>query len=222
MAGGAATSLDPYGRMNEGYDNANSRGYGQSQSSLAVDQYGMAGAAGRRSPRDYAHNDSGYPGPQPGYTRSRQASYDDYGQTRDAYGGDRQPRIPDVMGSHDSYNDQAAGYDGGFGSGRYGAPAPQRQYSSDSQRPLKRPPMQQQYSNYSQDSRMASPLQDNSGFDFSSGYSRPSTRGRDEYSNFSRPGAGAPPPQQGGGAYPGYKPYQPGNNGQIQQGWSGL
>ncbi|CAJ2502017.1 Uu.00g048700.m01.CDS01 [Anthostomella pinea] len=78
-------------------------------------------------------------------------------------------------------------------------PAPYRQYSSDSTRPLVRPGgMDRQYSELE---TPESPIQNNGGFDFNSGYSRPEGRPT------------PPPPQQqsanGGTAYPGYRAYKP-------------
>ena len=234
LAAGAAEA-DPYAMNDAGYDqgyNGSGRGYGPSSSSLGVDQYGMAGAGamgpGRRSPRGYAGD--GYAQNQ-GYPQSRpqQGSYDDYrrnGASPQPMGYDmdrRSPRMPDVMGGGGGYGDQGprrspappAGY--GRGGGGYEQDpyrAPQRQYSSDSTRPLARPSPQHQNS-YGES---PSPnLQNNSGFDFNSGYSRPNTRGRDESYDYSQPQqAGG---QQGG--YPGYKAYTP-QEGRQPQGWSGL
>ncbi|KUI63281.1 hypothetical protein VP1G_10432 [Cytospora mali] len=88
------------------------------------------------------------------------------------------------------------------------APNPQRQFSGDSAgRPLVgglagRPPPQRQFT-----ADMARPPQspgpqNNGGFDFQSGFSRPSRTNTFD-------SAGGDQPEQSG-AYPGYKPYQPG------------
>ncbi len=165
----------------------------------------------------------------------------------------REPRIPDVMGG--AYGDPSRrspgprpgpGYGGqgggvGYDGGSYGPPP--RQYSSDSTRPLARPPPQRQYSNGPPPLHpSASPnLLNNSGFDFNSGYSRPPTQGRDgyEYDDYGynrRPSTGYQGDAGGGAApaapvpapapaaaYPGYKPYQPAaDHSRQQEGWSGI
>jgi len=234
LAAGAA-GADPYAVNDQGYDrgydqgyNGNPRGYGPSSSSLGVDQYGMAGAGamgpGRRSPRGY--NGDGYSQDQSyPQSRSQQGSYDDFrrnGSSPQPMGydmGNRSPNMPNMMGgAAGGYGDPtprtnySRGGGGGYDQGRYGAP--KRQYSSDSTQPLARPSPQHQNS-YGES---PSPnLQNNSGFDFNSGYSRPDTRGRDESYDYAQPQpAGGP---QGG--YPGYKAYTPQDNpGRPHDGWN--
>ncbi|KAI1382185.1 hypothetical protein F4677DRAFT_17822 [Hypoxylon crocopeplum] len=86
-------------------------------------------------------------------------------------------------------------------------PAPQRQYSNESTRPLARPPPERQYSNAAD---QVSPIQNAAGFDFSSGYSRPATAG-----------ASQPQSANGGTAYPGYRTYRP-QGGAQQDNWNGV
>ncbi len=240
--------------------------YGQqSSSSLAVDQgYGMvaAAAAGRRSPRDYNGGAYGPPPRNQGYyedPRSRQGSVDSYGRNMGGGGRPqqpqgyenmnyREPRIPDMMaGGGGGYDDQpprrspaprpspdygqAGGYNGPIR--RSLAPVPR---PSPRGRWAARPPPQRQYSSGPSPPSRSPSLQNNSGFDFNSGYSRPPTQGRDrdEYTNNSdygrRPsagsyqGSGAPvaPAAAPAAAYPGYKPYQPAENGRQHEGWSGV
>ena len=92
------------------------------------------------------------------------------------------------------------------------APNPQRQFSGDSAgRPLVgglagRPPPRRQYT-----ADMAPPPgspgpQNNAGFDFQSGVSRPPARAN----TFDVAGGGGNDQSEQSGAYPGYKPYQPG------------
>lgn len=73
-----------------------------------------------------------------------------------------------------------------YGYNRAFSPAPDRQYGVASPRPLAKPTPQRYYG----DERPQSPITNNSGFDFNSGYSRP----------------GQSPTQD---SYPGYKAYQP-------------
>ncbi|KAH8884518.1 hypothetical protein GQ53DRAFT_396153 [Thozetella sp. PMI_491] len=222
--------------QNGGYEG----GYSQSQQSLGVDQgYMMAGGQmgpGRRSPRGY--NDGGYgqqdrelgpPGRQGSfdqYGRPRQGSYDDYNQPRNGYGPNpgmgagpgarRSPRPVQPNGFPQDPRARASPGppqgDQGYNNARpYG---PGRNYSSESTRPLVRPPPQRQYSR--DVPPPGSPLQNTGGFDFNSGYSRPNT-GHDNREptlpQIDPSPASQQQPQQG---YPGYKPYQPNNQ---QQGW---
>lgn len=248
--------------MDQGQPGGMNQGYGMAAAGMAGGAMaGAAMGPGRRSPREYGGNGrygtpppmgQGYPGPRASPGPGRQGSYDNYRRNGSGtpgampgFGSDsvqREPRIPDVMGG--AYADQSPrrspapqadhGYRGGYNRspappGPYGPPQPQRQYSSDSTRPLARPPPQRQFS-----PAPASPtgLQNSGGFDFNSGYSRPSTS--DNNNSFDQPRHASPQPQQqqhtggaGGGAsaYPGFKAYQPpsaASNSRPHENWSGL
>ncbi|KAI8965922.1 hypothetical protein F5Y11DRAFT_233908 [Daldinia sp. FL1419] len=96
-------------------------------------------------------------------------------------------------------------------------PVPQRQYSSDSARPLVQPVQDQEYA---EAEGQRSPIQNTGGFDFSSGYSRPEAPQV-------QPQVQAPTQTANGGtAYPGYRPYKPqGSASQPlpqQDSWNGM
>lgn len=107
------------------------------------------------------------------------------------------------------------GMGGGTGYNRR-SPPPNLQFS-ESPRPLARPPQRQ----FPDPMAPASPttLQNNGGFDFSSGYSRPPTRDTNEPTP--RPST-ASARQEAGDAYPGYKPYQPTNPPRRTEEWTGV
>lgn len=89
---------------------------------------------------------------------------------------------------------------------RQRSPAPGPQWTADHRPPpLTRPP--QNSAAFAQ-SPPQSPITNNSGFDFTSGYARPTNNDR-------RPSESRQSPTKE--AYPGYKPYQP-----AQEGWSGV
>jgi hypothetical protein len=198
----------------------------------------VAAGPGRISPRqDYNagygqdRTNAGYGQEQvnTGYDRRSPNGYDAYGQTaaqgygvgqgrvsppRNSppmaaeYAGDRMrhspaPQTRDDYGLDQPY-DQPYSSNGGYSNRPY--PAAQRNYSSDSQRPLaSRPGTDRQYS-----SDESPNLQNNAGFDFNSGYSRPQ-----QYNNYNSRQNGSQPqqPQQpqrqnGGSAYPGYRGYR--------------
>ena len=136
---------------------------------------GVGGAYGQRPPHPAGPNRTFSPAPQnQQYPRGPQRQYT--GDSGRSYPGP--PRRQYTGDSNQQY-----------------APQPQRDYSSESSRPLAQPssPAAQDYSEPSTPTR----IQNNAGFDFTSGYSRPTS-----------------PPEQlpsvnGGSAYPGYRPYKP-------------
>lgn len=119
-------------------------------------------------------------------------------------------RSPAPQGSGSSF-------DSHVGRPPYGAPA--RQYSPDPTHPLSAPPPQRQFSSSSGPNRNGngsaspSPLRNDAGFDFTSGYSRPpasaSVSALGGYRQPSPVGVQGEQGQGQDGAYPGYKPYQP-------------
>lgn len=197
------------GPMDRGYQNAQdyNNPYARSQSRGPQDQgYGMG--PGRRSPPRGPNGPNGPNRPN----MMGAAAYPDRERRSPAPQGDR------GYGNNNNYNSRPY------------PPNPQRQYSSDSTRPLARPPPQRQFTD---DYPPPSPtnLQNNSGFDFNSGFSRPPPYSNNNSyerrpSESSRQGnQGIPTSSSGGGgpAYPGYKPYQPAqDNTRQQDGWSGL
>jgi hypothetical protein len=182
------------------FDNYN---MAQRQGSYDTSRYGPAGDQGygagpRRSPRDVQ---GGFA--QDGMRRSPgpQSEYGNYAQ-------DNMRRSPAPVGDYDPYDSRPYG-------------TPQRQYSSDSTRPLRQPPQRQ----YSHDMAPSSPPQNGGGFDFNSGYSRPAPAGVSAGNYSRRPSATqSPPPLQqqtpAPAAYPGYRAYQPAT--QQQDGWNGV
>lgn len=168
--------------------------YGYGQRSNTPGSYGqgpnMAGGYGQRSntPGSQARP---YPPPQRQYSADTNQQYpqDSDGQyPADSAPQFAPPRRQYTGGSTHQYQ-------------------PQREYSSDSVRPLARP------SPGLDNSQPSSPITNNSGFDFTSGFSRPTP---------------TPPPTQtanGGKAYPGYRPYKPPqqeDQAPQQTGWSGV
>ncbi|KAH7328818.1 hypothetical protein B0I35DRAFT_473487 [Stachybotrys elegans] len=188
----------PVAMMGRQSPSPNQRGYGQG---------GMDQGYGQKPVNDYASIRQGSPGPGPdGYGMRRrgtgEAGMDPRARNSPA------PRGPSRAGA-DPY--QQARQSPGPQNGRYNAPGgynpppprddynrsyspgPDRQYGAPSSRAMNAPPQ--------------SPIANNAGFDFNSGYSRP-----DEYDR--RPSESREAAQEG---YPGYKPY-----GQAQTGWSGV
>lgn len=86
---------------------------------------------------------------------------------------------------------------------------PQRSYTSNSARQ----PPRRQYSNDVASGPKSPGPENNGGFDFQSGYSRP-----EQYINNN---SQQQPQQSGAAAYPGYKPYKPSGGAQQQNGWNG-
>lgn len=174
-------SYDEYGRSRQGNYDEYAQGGGRNGGGQNGGQgYGMG--PGRRSPP------RGPPGPN---------------NMSGAYPPDRVRRSPVPPQA------PQGGADYGYNNRPYPPAQPQRQYSSDSTRPLARPPPQRQYSHDMQPPASPSGLTNNSGFDFNSGYSRPQTAN-------DRPSTS----QADRNAYPGYRAYQSGAN--SQEGWSGV
>ncbi|KAI1455666.1 hypothetical protein F4805DRAFT_262226 [Annulohypoxylon moriforme] len=197
---GAMRTQTPQQDYNNGYNNGYGRGvdqgYPQSRTPRPYDEYGRSGTPGappsyRTAPSvNNAYNNParmGSPGPAAAYgydnpTRMRSPGP----QIGFEYPQRSQTATPSSYNRH---------------------PAPYRQYSNDSNRPLVQPAQEQQYSDRS---GPVSPIQNTGGFDFSSGYSRPT----------------ATTPVQttanGGTAYPGYRTYRPpGGGAQQQDNWNG-
>ncbi|KAI1501706.1 hypothetical protein F5X99DRAFT_428165 [Biscogniauxia marginata] len=193
MAGGSVGRQTPHQDYNNsGYEQP----YPQSRTPRPYDEYGRSvtpgsyGAGPRAPPSNNAYASPtrmGSPGPQAG----------GYGYSSNANPSRMRSPGPQMGFEYPqrSQTTTSSNYT------RTYSPAPTRQYSGDSARPLARPPPERQYS-----AAMAaipappvSPIQNNSGFDFSSGYSRPS-------------GESPPTPPaaaNGGSAYPGYRAYKP-------------
>jgi hypothetical protein len=235
---------DPYGSNDPGRDFNSVGGYARSQSPYGgsgtppmgqgrisprhdYGAYGQGQGQGQgqgRSPRDNAYGQNDYP--QNGYGQNSYGQNDyqqnsGYGQNGSGYGmGQGRQSPPRGNDMNNAYRRSPApqndyGYDqaqqqqyGGSNNG-YGRPQPQRQYSSDSTRPLQsRGGQDRQYPNPASSSPN---LQNTGGFDFNSGYSRP------QQYNYNRQPSAPQRQNTGGEGYPGYKAYQP-----AQDGWSGV
>ncbi|KAI5862143.1 hypothetical protein GGS23DRAFT_107448 [Durotheca rogersii] len=204
----------PHQDYNNGYDNGYGRGgvdqvYPQSRTPRPYnDEYGRGGGApgaygagpGYRAPQGGSpYGNPGRmasPGPQAGYGYDNPTRMGSPGPQA-GYGYDNPSRmrspIPQIGAEYPprSQTQTPASY-----ARQYPSAPPQRQYSNDSSRPLVQPAAQDyQYSS----ERPLSPIQNNAGFDFNSGYSRPTTT------------TPAPEAQtaNGGTAYPGYRTYRP-------------
>ncbi|KAI0009773.1 hypothetical protein F4779DRAFT_580666 [Xylariaceae sp. FL0662B] len=200
---GAMGRQTPQQGYNNGYGSrsATNQGYPQSRTPKPYnDEYGRSGTPGsysagsgyRPPPSNNGYGNPtrmGSPGPQAGYgygnpSRMRSPAP----QVGFEYPPRSQTQTPN------SYNRQYS-------------PAPSRQYSNDSTRPLAGPPPEREQS---ERTPPVSPLKNTAGFDFSSGYSRPG-------SSPSSPTVQAPTAQaaqttqtaNGGTAYPGYRAYKP-------------
>lgn len=136
--------------------------------------------------------------------------------------GPRAPMDPYNRPARSTPGPAPIGGHGGYGSpaqspsrenfGRSYSPAPDRQYNqSPGPRGMNRgataSPLGQQ------EDPPSSPFVNNSGFDFTSGFSRPQTADSNHYDR--RPSESKETGGQEG--YPGYKPYRP-----AQEGWSGV
>ncbi|KAI0898383.1 hypothetical protein F4806DRAFT_494042 [Annulohypoxylon nitens] len=181
---------------NNGYGRGADQGYPQSRTPRPYDEYGRSGTPGappsyRTAPSvNNAYNNPsrmGSPGPAAAYgyenpTRMRSPGP----QIGFEYPQRSQTATPGSYTRH---------------------PAPYRQYSNDSNRPL----VQSAQEQYSDRQGPVSPIQNSGGFDFSSGYSRPATTTPVQTAN-------------GGTAYPGYRTYRPPGGGaqqQQQDNWNG-
>ncbi|KAM7207070.1 hypothetical protein V8F33_000169 [Rhypophila sp. PSN 637] len=222
---------------NQGYGMAVGGPVGQGRQSPLIGGYNN-GPMGqdRRSPPNGGYNNNGPYGPparQGSYDTygnrppPRQASpyHDDYNQQQMGDYNQQQTRGPGYgMGGPGPRRSPPAmqmgggpggyGPDQDYGSGFDDRPTPSRDYSSESTRPLRAPPRRQYSRDVAEPAMPALPAQDSGmgggGFDFGpAAYSRPTPN-----NNYRQPEPQMPEPQQpqqsGGGAYPGYKAYQPG------------
>ncbi|KAI1107805.1 hypothetical protein F4804DRAFT_1138 [Jackrogersella minutella] len=200
MAAGAVRSHTPQQDYNNGYNSGYGRGgidqgYPQSRTPRPYnDEYGRSGTPGAPpSYRTAPSTNNGYgppsrmasPGPQAAYgyenpTRMRSPGP----QIGFEYPQRSQTQTPNSFNRH---------------------PAPYRQYSNDSSRPLAQTAQEQ---GYPEATASASPIQNTGGFDFSSGYSRPAATPTQ------------PQAANGGTAYPGYRTYKPA--GAQQDSWNGV
>ncbi|KAF2968043.1 hypothetical protein GQX73_g5477 [Xylaria multiplex] len=206
MAAGVATSSmgrrTPHQDYNTGYDHNNmNQGYSQYPQSRSPrpynDELGRSGTPASLNNRDYrgmaAHDgyDSDRRSPAPhGYGNpptGGQAGYG-YANARSSPAPQADYRAPQRSHTQDQY---------------YSASSRQ-EYSNDPYGGFGHPVPEQ----YAQPQSPTSPIRNNGGFDFNSGYSRSS-----------------PAPAQsanGGTAYPGYRNYKPAQNTQQQHAWEGL
>ncbi|KAF6842720.1 hypothetical protein CMUS01_02781 [Colletotrichum musicola] len=236
MAGGMAMAQGrrtPHGEFNNGYgpqrgqtypppQQEHDQGYGDyEQGGYGMGRPPRNGPSPAPVPRSFTAPPRNGPSPAPaGYRRSPAPDY--RGPSAPPSDYRRSPAPPnDYRRSPAPQNDY--GYDqqdqyanDGYNRQQYGAG--QRQFSSESTRPLAQPQR-----SFTADNPPLSPdLQNSGGFDFQSGYSRP------QQYNYNRGPSGAQqlheepeeeqrPPQSSGGTYPGYKAYQP-----TKEGWSGV
>ncbi|KAJ8121475.1 hypothetical protein ONZ43_g2081 [Nemania bipapillata] len=225
MAGGATGG--PMGRQaphqdyNTGYDRQNmNQGYPQYPQSRTPrpynDEYGRSATPTSYNTSEYqgltAHDgygsNRGSPAPQAGYgygnpprmgTPGAQAGYG-YNNARRSPAPQADYRSPQRSRTRDEYTQQ------------YPTTTSRQEYSNDSYDGFTHPTSEQ----YVQPPAPTSPIRNNSGFDFNSGYSRPDSR--------SGP-APAPAPAQstnGTAAYPGYRSYRPAQDTQQQHAWEGV
>ncbi|KAI9171248.1 hypothetical protein HJFPF1_00729 [Paramyrothecium foliicola] len=178
------------------------RGYGQDSMNQS---YGQMPAPGNGFGNQGAYGQA-----------SRVASPDSYGMQRRGTGDRHSPMGGPAPYGASPRQSPAPQNGRGYGAPGYNAardnfnraysPAPERQYGTPSPRPMNtnRPPPERMYSQ----SPPHSPITNNSGFDFTSGFARPQ-----EYDR--RPSESREPAGQEG--YPGYKPYN-----RPQDGWSGI
>ncbi|KAI0176335.1 hypothetical protein GGR52DRAFT_356389 [Hypoxylon sp. FL1284] len=235
-AAGAMGRRTPH---NGGYDNYNNgygrggmdQGYPQSRTPASYnDEYGRSGTPeSYRAPPSYRSapmGGNGYnnpsrmasPGPQAGYGNpNRMASPGPQG----GYGNPSRMASPGPQAGGYGYNSarQSPAPQIGFEypprsqtqtpnsyQQRQYPPNPRRQYSSDSTRPLARPAPERQFS---ESSGPVSPIRNNSGFDFNSGYSRPGTADGESGNGNGGSGNQQQTTHNGGTAYPGYRTYKP-------------
>ncbi|KAI1168734.1 hypothetical protein F5B18DRAFT_193787 [Nemania serpens] len=220
MAG--ATVANSMGRQMPHQDH--NPGYDRQDMNQGYSQYPQP-----RSPRPY-NDDYGRSGTPTSYNTG---DYQGMAAT-DGYGNDRRSPAPQAgYGYGNPPRMGTPGAQAGYGySNARRSPAPQADY-----RPPQRSHTQDEYARqyptstrqeYSNDSYEgfgtpaperhiqppppASPIQNNGGFDFNSGYTRPD----------SRSGPGPAQSANAGGAYPGYRTYKPAQDTQQQHVWEGL
>jgi len=223
-------------RMDQGYadmppgpdEYANNDPYSQTPSPAAP--MGAAGHGMRRPGDDPYGSRTASPGPGAGYrgmapTRAGNNSPAPYGmdRMRNSPGPRASPRPQgDPYARSPRQTPVSANGPGGFGPPGSPArenfnhsysPGPQRQYAQ-SPRPIHPPGAAPPASPLAQQQDVpSSPIVNNSGFDFTSGFSRPQTAEGNPYDR--RPSESRETP--GNEGYPGYKPYRP-----AQDGWSGV
>ncbi|OTA96919.1 hypothetical protein M434DRAFT_388774 [Hypoxylon sp. CO27-5] len=206
MAVGAMRSQTPQQNYNNGYNNGYDNGYGRG----GVDQ----GYPQSRTPRPYndEYGRSGTPGSYGAPPSYRTAPSSNAGYNNPSRMGSPGPQAGYGYGNNNPSRMRSPGSQVGFeypqrsqtqtpnSYNRQYPPAPVRQYSNGSSRPLVQPTQENSYSEqqYSGEQGPVSPLHNAGGFDFNSGYSRPT----------------AAPAQtsqtaNGGTAYPGYRTYKP-------------
>lgn len=217
---GAQGSYDNYGgaphqQPYDNYDSQGNQGYGiaRHQTPHAMD------------PSPYGADQRRSPAPQGPYGADSRRSPAPQGP----YGADTSRRSPAPRGPYGAGPQGAGAYDtpylGGGGPDPRRSPAPQQQTAGfENNNPYggARPPPQRQYSdNTGGGSGVHSPvssptpLRNDAGFDFTSGYSRPPAPIATTASPVNAGGYRQPSPGPaemgggGGGGYPGYKPYQP-------------
>jgi hypothetical protein len=221
--GNAAYSQQDY--RNEEY--GSNQGYGMAAGAVP----GGALSAGRRSPpRGFSNDDYGRgPMNNQGFQQSRAPQpYDNYDTPGTGNGSGngqymRQPPRRPAFPGGDSYgnpNSMRSSPGPGFGprqgpyersgssAGGYGGrpyPPPERQYSSESTRPLARPAPEREYSDPYFAEPQPSPIHNTGGFDFNSGFSRPQTPKSPTGPTGQQAGNAGP------AAYPGYRAYKPSN-----------
>ncbi|KAI1277179.1 hypothetical protein F5Y07DRAFT_115608 [Xylaria sp. FL0933] len=217
VAGGPMGRRTPHQDYNSGYDRNNmNQGYSQYPQSRSPmpynDQYGRSG-----TPTSF--NRGNYQGMA----------------TNDGYGNDRRSPAPQAGYGYGAPRMGSPGAQAGYGYANANARAssapqadhrfPQRSHTQDGYARQYPASSRQDYSNnaydgfehttheqYAQPSSPTSPIRNNGGFDFNSGYSRPDSRS-------------SPAPVQsanGGAAYPGYRNYKPARDAQQQQAWQGI
>ena len=169
-------------------------------------QYGNAGA--RRSPApqgpyggSYGNGSEARRSPAPGQQQFGGPEARRSPAPRGPYGpgyGNNPRASPAPQGEYGGNRGYGNSNNGGSGNRGYGSPraAPQRQYSNNT-------------GNGGNDSPAGGAPQDNSGFDFTSGYSRPLAGGGAASPGGYRGASPANDTQGGQGGYPGYKPYTP-------------
>lgn len=215
-AGAPVGRRTPHQDYNNGYDRNMNQGYNQYPLSRSPrpyqDEYGRSATPTSYDNRGYRGmaandgygNDRRSPAPQRGYldafgnpqmgSPGAQAGYN-YANARSSPAPQADYRTPQRSQTHNGYPQQ------------YPASSHQ-QYPNDPYDHYGRTE-QEQYVQPPMPTSPTSPIRNNGGFDFNSGYSRPDSRG-------------SPAPAQnanGGSAYPGYRNYKPAQNSQPQQGW---
>lgn len=215
-------NYDNYGgAARQPYDNYDNYG-SQANQGYAISRHQSPAIEMDATP-SYPQDSRRSPAPQAAYgaygsdSRRSPAPQGQYG----AYGADSR-RSPAPQGgdyaspggyTQDARRSPAPSSPGGYGS----RPYPPRQYSSDSTQPLRAPPQRQYSANNDMTSRgntaSPGPLRNETGFDFTSGYSRPPAVASPVHTagGYRQPSPAVELGQYGEQQqYPGYKPYQHG------------